>query len=65
MAQSNLDRVGRVLELLNRGLQPFVERELKAVYQNRWLEAAQDGLGPDRNSKPSGAFHWEPRRSWR
>lgn len=55
MAASNRERVGRVLELLNEGLQPFVERELKAAYGEPWqgvtvgyLEDAKDG-----------GIHWE------
>ncbi len=31
MAQSNHERVGRVLEILNTGLKPFVEREMPAT----------------------------------
>ena len=31
MAQSNHERVGRVLEILNTGLKPFVERERSAT----------------------------------
>ena len=58
MAQSNLDRIGRALESLTRGLQPFIERELKAVYKDRWLQAAQESIITDR--KPGGAFRWEP-----
>src|ERR1700682_2605362 len=43
MAQSNRERVGRALEILNTGLKPFVEREMQAVYGARWLqEAAAD-----------------------
>src|SRR3954470_19124419 len=56
MAQSNLERVGRALELLNRGLQPFVERELKAVHGTRWMEAAQEG---QRDAHPGGSFRWD------
>ena len=38
----------RTLDLLNAGLKPFVERELKAVYKDKWLDAAQEGLREDR-----------------
>lgn len=48
MALSNRDRVGKSLDLLNTGLKPFVERELKAVYKDKWLDAAQEGLREDR-----------------
>lgn len=44
MATSNHERVGKALELLNQGLKPFVERELRAVHGERWLDAAQSGL---------------------
>lgn len=40
MALTNADRVGKALELLNKGLQPFVEREMKAVYGEGWLAEA-------------------------
>ncbi len=42
MAQSNHERVGRALEILNTGLTPFVEREMLAKYGERWrYEAAR------------------------
>src|SRR3989442_1323097 len=44
MAQSNHERVGRALELLNKGLQPFIEREMQAVYGTRWLQEAAANL---------------------
>ena len=31
MALSNRDRVGNSLEMLNKGLRPFIERELRAA----------------------------------
>jgi hypothetical protein len=40
MALTNADRVGKALELLNKRLQPFVEREMKAVYVDDWLTEA-------------------------
>ena len=36
MAQSNHERVGRALDTLNKGLKPFVEREMTAKYGVRW-----------------------------
>ena len=36
MAQTNLERVGKALELLNKGLKPFVEREMLAKHGARW-----------------------------
>ena len=47
MALSNRDRVGRALEMMNTGLQPYVERELKAVPGGKGLEEAQAGLRKD------------------
>ncbi len=44
MAQSNHERVGRALEILNKGLQPFIEREMQAVYGMRWLQEAAANL---------------------
>lgn len=44
MAVSNRDRVGKALELLNKGLQPFVEREMKSSYDKEWENAARQSL---------------------
>ncbi len=42
MAQSNHERVGKALEILNTGLTPFIEREMLAKYGERWrYEAAR------------------------
>jgi hypothetical protein len=41
MAITNSERVGKALDLLKDGLRPYVERELKATYKNRWLETAK------------------------
>jgi predicted AAA+ superfamily ATPase len=41
MAITNHERVGKALELLAQGLKPFVERELRAVYQAGWFEEAR------------------------
>lgn len=48
MAQSNHERIGKALELLNQALRPFVERELRAIYGDGWLDAAGQGLRDDR-----------------
>ena len=42
MAISNHERVGKALELLKDGLQPFVERELKQEHQQHWFEGTQE-----------------------
>lgn len=46
MAITNHERVGRALTLLRNGLYPFVEREMKAKYGDRWLIPASASL-PD------------------
>ncbi|MDJ1168434.1 Swt1 family HEPN domain-containing protein [Roseofilum sp. BLCC_M154] len=46
MAISNHERVGRALTLLREGLYPFMEREMRSSYGNRWLSAASACL-PD------------------
>jgi len=35
MAINNHERVGKAMELVKAGVGPFVERELKSVYQKR------------------------------
>jgi predicted AAA+ superfamily ATPase len=37
MALTNHDRISKALELLNAGLKPFVERELKSTLQQDWF----------------------------
>src|SRR5450759_255942 len=46
MATSNHERVGRALELVKEGIRPFVERELKAQYQQLWLEQLKQSTVP-------------------
>jgi len=43
------ERVTKGLDLLTAGLCPFVERELKAVYKNDWINAARTSFREDRN----------------
>ena len=43
MAITNHERIGKAMELLKQGLQPFVEREMKAQHAQRWFEEARDG----------------------
>ncbi|NOZ87479.1 MAG: ATP-binding protein [Deltaproteobacteria bacterium] len=40
MAKTNHARVGEALDLLNEGLRPFVEREFRAKYKDRWRDEA-------------------------
>ena len=37
MTMSNSQRVGDALQLLSKGLAPFVERELKTAYGDDWV----------------------------
>lgn len=46
MAISNRERVGRALDSLKEGLYPFIEREMKASYGDKWLASALSCL-PD------------------
>jgi predicted AAA+ superfamily ATPase len=56
MALTNSDRVGKALDLLNAGLRPFVERELKEVFPERWQEVAREGEPPARGRNRAPAF---------
>jgi predicted AAA+ superfamily ATPase len=44
MAITNHERVGKAMEYLKDGLQPFVEREMKAQHAQRWFEEARDSV---------------------
>jgi predicted AAA+ superfamily ATPase len=46
MAITNHERVGKALDLLKEGLRSFVERELKAQYQQRWFDEVKTSLSP-------------------
>jgi len=57
MAQSNHERVGKALEVLNKGLQPFVEREMQAAYGNRWQYEAVKSLREQHLSDEGNGLH--------
>lgn len=62
MAKSNHGRVGDALDLLNGGLCPFVERELKAVYGDQWQEMIAQTLREDRGAVKAtkkGEVNWD------
>ncbi len=59
MSQSNRDRVGRALEILNTGLQPFIEREMQSAHGTCWLQEAAANL---RDYQMTTARNGEP--SW-
>lgn len=54
MAKTNHARVGDALELLRKGLMPFVERELQAKYGERWEQEAAGFLNIE-----SGNINWD------
>ena len=56
MALTNHDRVGKALDQLAAGLQPFIERELKAVLGERWQDAAKEGTADCRG--PAKPINW-------
>ncbi len=58
MAITIRERVGKALELLNEGLLPFIERELKAVHDKSWTGVVHETLGTKKRGK-SGAIHWD------
>ena len=59
MAITNHERVGKALELLKAGLGPFIERELKNVYQGRALTEASRFLGDDRLNAKRPVADWD------
>jgi predicted AAA+ superfamily ATPase len=50
MAITNHERVGKAMELLKDGLQPYVERELKAKHAQRWFDELKTSLPPQQLS---------------
>jgi len=53
MAKTNHARVGEALELLNEGLRPFVERELRAAYGDKWEGTVQSAIRQDHGAVKS------------
>ena len=60
MAITNSERVGKALDQLKDGLRPYVERELKATYKDRWLETARPSF-PDwqKVGKDGKGLNWD------
>jgi hypothetical protein len=58
MAKTNHVRVGEGLDLLNEGLRPFVEREMKAHHDTKWTAIVQESLGNKTRGK-SDEIHWD------
>ncbi len=59
MALSNLDRVNKGLELLRKGLFPFVTREMKEVHKAYWQEAASVSFPEDHFSRDLSPEQWD------
>src|SRR5688572_27125061 len=59
MAITNHERVGKALELLKSGLDPFVERELTSVYKDRVAAEMSRFLGEDRLNARKPAAEWD------
>ena len=60
MAITNSERVGKALDLLKDGLRPYVEREMKATYKDRWIETARPSF-PDwqQPGKDGKGLNWD------
>ena len=48
MATTNYERVGKTMDLLRQGLQPFIERELQAQHGKYWVTTVTTGWPPSR-----------------
>lgn len=60
MAITNSERVGKALDILKDGLRPYVERELRATYKNRWLETAKPSFPNwQQPGKDGEALNWD------
>lgn len=59
MALSNLDRVNKGLDLLRKGLLPYVEKEMKAEYKNYWEMEAQDCFPDGHHSRNFSPEEWD------
>jgi len=62
MAITNHERVGKALELLRDGLQPFVEREMKAQHAQLWFEQAKAAVS-ETQAQPQ-LFGTEDKPKW-
>src|SRR5436309_9350500 len=60
MAITNHERVGKAMEFLKQGLQPFVEREMKAQHAQRWFEEARDSV----SDSQANLFGTEKQPKW-
>ena len=59
MAITNHERVGKALDLMRAGLRPYVERELRTAFGDKWIdEAVKDDRRIKRDG--SGQINWDP-----
>lgn len=59
MAVTNHERVGKALDLMRAGLRPYVERELRTAFGDKWIdEAVKDDRRIKRDG--SGQINWDP-----
>jgi predicted AAA+ superfamily ATPase len=56
---SNLDRVNKGLELLRKGLLPFVEREMKLEYKKNWESEAIDSFPINHHARNLMVEEWD------
>lgn len=61
MALSNQERVGKAMDLLRDGLNPFIEREMRSRFGDTWKAAVQSTLAyarqlHDQGDLPAGGF---------
>ncbi|MDZ4722309.1 MAG: Swt1 family HEPN domain-containing protein [candidate division Zixibacteria bacterium] len=60
MAITNHERVGKALELLNLGLLPFIEREMKSNFGDSWIDDARESIrAAHLVVKNTGAIRWD------
>jgi predicted AAA+ superfamily ATPase len=60
MAITNHERVGKALEIVNQGMLPYLEREMKTEFGSKWHDAARDSMRADHLSvNKAGAIHWD------
>jgi hypothetical protein len=59
--QNSRERVAKALDALTKGLYAFVEREMKTIYADKWLDVARESFRDDRSSRhPKGSvIRWD------
>src|SRR6202050_2298904 len=59
MAITNSERVGKALDRLKDGLRPYVERELKATYKDRWVDTARPSFPDWQQTGRPTSLNWD------